>query len=573
MTKLRSSRGGAYESRGKFFARVTAAPQKRLSVLLPWATTLDAADARAVEIQTLVNRLRAAEQFDFIDKVIESAGTADAEKMAALERAVAGIVGGRLAKAGGPSRGLAGVVTFREFAERWTSGELHRLYPDHVQQKRSSDDDVGRLKKHVYPIVQDVPLTAFTLGHAQDVLRKLDPKLSAASRRQVAQLLHRVLKLASYPAQIISANPLPEGFLPRLDKEKAKAVIYPKEEAQLLACNAPDPERPARKPIALEYRVFWGFLAREGMRTGEASRLAWRDVDLAYGAITLDKNKTDEPRAWALDPGTAEALRRWKKIRKPANEDALVFTRPDGRMHDGDKLAALLRDHLEAAEITRPQLFERSESRIRVRAHDLRGVFVTYALAAGRSEAWVQDRTGHTTSQMLNKYRRTARTVNELGLGQLAPLHEAIPELVERGGDAAAASSKAAIRGDHVIENDDVRREMAKADGDEAEFRFRRREAYEFDSRPVHQAESAEDSRKGASAPEILPPRSGSSAAASPRARLIADLADRIRELALAGDVHAMRAAQQALEAIVAAPGGESAPVVDLAHERAKRGT
>jgi hypothetical protein len=69
---------------------------------------------------------------------------------------------------------------------------------------------------------------------------------------------------------------------------------------------------------------------------------------------------------------------------------------------------------------------------------------------------------------------------------------------------------------------------------------------------------------------EHLPPRS---AAASPRARLIADLADRIRELALVGDVHAMRAAQQALDALVSAPGGESAPVLDLAREKAKRGS
>ena len=38
-------------------------------------------------------------------------------------------------------------------------------------------------------------------------------------------------------------------------------------------------------------------------------------------------------------------------------------------------------------------------------------------------------RTGHTTSKMINRYRRAARSATELGLGSLRPLDEAIPEL------------------------------------------------------------------------------------------------------------------------------------------------
>ena len=64
-----------------------------------------------------------------------------------------------------------------------------------------------------------------------------------------------------------------------------------------------------------------------------------------------------------------------------------------------------------------------------MRAHDLRGTFVTLALADSRSETWVADRTGHRTSQMINRYRRAARSAMELGLGPLAPLDYAIREL------------------------------------------------------------------------------------------------------------------------------------------------
>jgi hypothetical protein len=50
-------------------------------------------------------------------------------------------------------------------------------------------------------------------------------------------------------------------------------------------------------------------------------------------------------------------------------------------------------------------------------------------LALGRSEAWITDRTGHRSSQMIYTYKRAARTHAELGLGSFVSLHEAVPEL------------------------------------------------------------------------------------------------------------------------------------------------
>jgi hypothetical protein len=38
--------------------------------------------------------------------------------------------------------------------------------------------------------------------------------------------------------------------------------------------------------------------------------------------------------------------------------------------------------------------------------------------ANGKTEAWIADRTGHTTSAMINRYRRAARTHSELGQGR-----------------------------------------------------------------------------------------------------------------------------------------------------------
>jgi integrase len=94
-----------------------------------------------------------------------------------------------------------------------------------------------------------------------------------------------------------------------------------------------------------------------------------------------------------------------------------------------DKLGQQLRDDLKAAGVTRAKLFENSVHRMNLRAHDLRGTFVTLSLASGRSEAWVATRTGHRSTIMISRYKTEAMTAEELNLGSLAPLHLAIPEL------------------------------------------------------------------------------------------------------------------------------------------------
>jgi len=269
-----------------------------------------------------------------------------------------------------------------------------------------------------------VPITSFSINHTEAVMRALPEGRAPATRRQVAQLLHRVLCLAVFPLRLITANPLPRGFLPKVSSGKAKGWLYPDEDAQLCAAPA----------VPLCWRVFYGFLNREGMRSSEAKALTWGDIDLDRGAITLDENKTDDPRAWALSAGCVAALRAWRTLREqsgPITESAPVFINEEGiaiEKEYASRLVGRFRHHLQDSGITRPVLFERSASRQPIRLHDTRATFITIALANGRSEAWVQDRTGHKSSLMINRYRRAARTAAELDLGDLRPLYEAIPE-------------------------------------------------------------------------------------------------------------------------------------------------
>lgn len=321
---------------------------------------------------------------------------------------------------------LSPEMTLEQFGACWTSGELARRFPDHVALKKTANDDASRFRNYVYPVIGTEPMRRFEgrrgvelVEQVLNCLPPLGPTFSRSSRRQVIQSVHRLLTLAVYPAKVLSANPLPRGFVPKTGDEKAKAYLFPDEDAKLMACVA----------VPLPERLLYGILAREGMRVSELLDLTWADLDLERGMLFLDQNKTDDARSWALDPGVAEALRRWRdRFAGSARPERSVLSHRKWTV-DRFGVAGRLRDYLKEAGVTRVQLFESNDKRGPLRAHDLRASFVTVNLALGKTEAWITDRTGHRSSQMIYRYKRAARTHAELNLGGFLPLHEAIPEL------------------------------------------------------------------------------------------------------------------------------------------------
>jgi len=297
------------------------APRQRRACRLSPSLSREEADARATLVADLVGRLRKAGREGAVESVARRAAAVPAES---IERILANrqewIRGNE--HADGDAFIATKKLTFRELGEAWTSGALSRTYPGHVPIKATATDDAWRLEKHVYPHVEGLAVADFTLDHAHEILRRLSPKLSPASRRHVAQLMARVLKLGAYPCRIIPRSPIPAGFLSRLREEKALEYLYPDEDAKLLA----------HTEIPLPFRIMYGILAREGMRSGELSRLTFADLDLERGAVKLDENKTDDPRAWALDPGVALAVKLWKGHFRPGVEDsAFILVEPDIR--------------------------------------------------------------------------------------------------------------------------------------------------------------------------------------------------------------------------------------------------
>lgn len=411
---------------GRYAARVTLSGNQRPVFELPTCKTFEAATELAGALADLAGRL--------IKGGHESIAKGTLSRVAAGEAAdlnTARTMVDRLERGGYKPTQTSAAVTFGQLAKQWTSGELATLYPDHVKRKRSADTDVHRLK-HILPLLKDTPIATFKLDDAERVMHALPPSLSRSSRRQVAQCMRKVLAFAVFPCRLVAAHPMPPGWLPKLGPSKAKTCAFPDEDAKLMAAAS----------VPLAFRVFYGFLHREGLRKEEALGLRWSDIDLERGAVTLDKNKTDDPRAWALDHGVVEALKLWH-AHENAEPNMFVFRAVDdghskGERHDAERYRA----HLFEAGVDRAELFRTDATRRRLRLHDTRATFITTALANGKSETWVSDRTGHKSSAQIANYRRLSRTVAELGLGELEPLHLALPEFAKLAGPGDGSAPK-----------------------------------------------------------------------------------------------------------------------------------
>ncbi len=465
----RAATGNAVKHGDNWFARVAIGPKQRKAVLLPTCHDEESAHARARLLADLVSELRKAKKADMIPQILEKIPKLESAKLNAFVKVIRGYAAGTEIKATGTEGDR---VTFQSLAERWTNGELVREFPGMLREKRTAKDDEYRLNKWVYPILGPLPLAMITLDEYERLLRSLPTSgLSPASRRQIAQLVRRVLQIAVYPVRLIRANPIPPGALPHKGPAKARTYLFPPEEHALMQCTK----------VLLVYRLLYGFLAREGMRTGEAVALQWKHVDLERGAVRIEvDNKTNDYRMRSLDRDVTAALRIWKLCLEKSRPDDPIFPDENGAQLKVDHLADQMRAHLKVAGIDRQELFTGTERRLRLRAHDLRATFVTLALAAGKSETWIADRTGHHSSAQIANYRRDARTVQELGFQGLAPLNQAIPELQAKGsrstgsGSAPArGASKRPRRGPDIPRKT---RFTARRDAETA-FRFRRREA------------------------------------------------------------------------------------------------
>lgn len=406
--------GNAFQSRGKWYARIPIGKGKRPAYAMPWASDDDdkEANARAAMMAKIAVLLRATKNDNaiaLIPTLLQRAAVAtDPKVLADIAGTVERLAGGKTVL---PRPGAGRTESFEDVANAWTSGDLAKRYPDNVKEKRSVDDDKQRLRDHVIPIVGRVPMRSFSQDHAEQVMGALSPELGVSTRRQIAQVLNRVVKLAVYPLRLLPTSPLPSGWMPRIPKERKKQEMpYPVEVDTFVSSDVPP----------LYVRLFVGFCAREGMRHEEAESLTFGDVDIEAGLISTEQNKTDDSKPWALDPSVQRALRHWRELRGKVKPTDLVFVD-----EKGEKLNLRPEDYrawLLAVGVTREKLHKGSAKRKPTAFHALRSLYVTNAFMCGKSERHVMKRTRHTTSAMLSQYETLATTFAEANLAPLGEL-------------------------------------------------------------------------------------------------------------------------------------------------------
>ncbi len=250
-----------------------------------------------------------------------------------------------------------------------------------------------------------LPVTAVAREQGDAVMRRLPTHLSRNSRRHVAKIVIHVLNLAEL-AGYIERNPLPKGWVPKPGTRKDTPVLFPAEDAALLASA----------DVPLLYRLFYGFVHREGGRRTEAARLQWYELDLKNGVVQLDQNKTEHARWWKMGDGVADALRVWRMVQGWPEDTALVFQDGEGGLNV-DHMSSKVQKHLKAAKVSRVRLFTKGTNTLRFGTHAFRHSFTTRNLALGKTDDWVRTRTGHTSNELL-RYRETARSLEELELGR-----------------------------------------------------------------------------------------------------------------------------------------------------------
>jgi len=316
--------------------------------------------------------------------------------------------------------------TFRDVAEAWLSGEIHRKYPFTLKPK--SADSIAQSRgifRVLYPVLGDKPVEEITREDVMTAKSAIPEGIGQASFARYARHIRIVMGLAVAPLELIDQSPVPPKFVPGYGPKRALGFLYPDEDAQLM--SAPD------DLVPFNYRFYYGLLARTGLRPTEGRRLTFGNFDLRRGILSIDKTKTKTPRAFVVSSDvTAVVLA--ERERRGATEDDLLF-------HEVEKkdLASTFREHLTLAGIDRRALHQRTAERRPLRVHDLRGSFVTIALANGCNEDWVMQRTGHTTSAMLAKYRRQVDYARDAELEWWQPLDKCLsgqaapPEGVARG--------------------------------------------------------------------------------------------------------------------------------------------
>jgi integrase len=309
--------------------------------------------------------------------------------------------------------------TVAAWSERWLADRTARGIA-------SVKDDEGRVNKHILPILGPMPIARVDRAAIESVVESLDRKIvsddvdhiewKTASNvwMLVSKMFDDAVNAKRRDLRARTDNPAKGVKGPEVGDRKAKQYLYPSEFLRLV--SAPD------DVVPLRFRDLYAVAVFTYMRAGELEALTLDDVDLEHSVIQITKaidrktglpksTKSGETRRIPIEPNLLPVLRR------------LMATKTKTRllwMPKDDERATKLREHLQAAGVTRPDLFLNDAHRKHLTFHDLRATGITWAAARGDDPLRIKQRAGHSGFTTTEGYIREAENLAQ-GFGDPFP--------------------------------------------------------------------------------------------------------------------------------------------------------
>lgn len=373
----------------------------RLECMAPATLTVAQFEKRKRDLENLRNELLPLGDHQKVHDLLREVAKAPDPEQAALAARLA-VRYMREHKAA--TKPAPGVPTFQTFSLQWAKNELaedprYAAYKDTLwQDPATTRSNVSRLS-YINRVIGHIPMTRLTEAKCREAVApdKICKKVKTSTAlRHYYQVIQTVCQRALSPCGIITMKeyPLPlKGWLPPISTPPSYAILYPHDDAKLLA-NA---------ELPMWRRVLYGMDVREGLRAAHILRLRYRNIDFANGIITIGKGKNNpNGRQWDLTPGVAAAL---QKFRGGAKAEDFIF--PQLEPNEMLELAEGIRLDLVASgvdENVRPDLHASGDGMEPFRFQDLRQTAVAFWLAKDWSESKIMLRTQHTTSQVMQKH-------------------------------------------------------------------------------------------------------------------------------------------------------------------------
>jgi integrase len=328
------------------------------------------------------------------------------------------IHGRRLAGKRGTSV-LANEETASEWCTRWLAWRTARGLS-------TTPHDKGRLKGYVLPVLGPLAMHAVSREDVERVVEDLDRRIALPAEHTdriswktasnawvlVSKMFKDAMSAKQRDLRVRTDNPAAGVAPPEHGDRKAKVYLYPSELARLVVCAT----------IALPFRVLYAVAVYTYARAGELEALTWDDVDLEHGVIQINKaidretglvksTKSGETRRIPIEPELRPLLERLCEER--TNESVLW-------MPDNEDRAALLRQHLAQAGVTRADLFADNDRQKHVTFHDLRATGITWMAVRGDDPLRIKQRAGHSSFSTTEMYIREAENL-AVGFGEVFP--------------------------------------------------------------------------------------------------------------------------------------------------------